>query len=227
MAVDLPASAWAWPDLADAPDGDVVVTGGGDLEPQTLIDAYRHGLFPMPRGVEGRNAQQLDWWSPSPRGVLPLADFHISGSLRRSIARFNVTVDADFDAVVAGCADPSREGRWITDDIADAYGLLHRLGYAHSVEVWQGEALVGGVYGVSLGGLFAGESMFHRTTDASKVALSGLVDLLSDDFAAERLFDVQWLTPHLASLGVIEVSRADYLDRLEVALEIPPPLRFE
>ncbi len=226
MAVDLPQSQWAWPDLTDAPEGDVVVTGGGDLEPQTLIDAYRHGLFPMPRGVEGRKAQQLDWWSPSPRGVLPLSSFHVSSSLRRSIPRFSVTVDADFDGVLAGCADPSRDGRWITSDIADAYGLLHRLGYAHSVEVWQGEALVGGVYGVLVGGLFAGESMFHRVTDASKVALSGLVDLLNDEWGERRLFDVQWLTAHLASLGVVEISRGDYLSRLKVALELPPPARF-
>jgi leucyl/phenylalanyl-tRNA---protein transferase len=226
MAVELPHSQWAWPDLAGAPEGDVVVTGGGDLEPQTLIDAYRHGLFPMPRGVEGREAQQLDWWSPSPRGVLPLASFHASSSLRRSISRFDVTVDQDFDEVVAGCADPSRDGRWITADIADAYGLLHRLGYAHSVEVWQSEALVGGVYGVSVGGLFAGESMFHRVTDASKVALAGLVDLLHDEWAEQRLFDVQWLTTHLSSLGVIEISRSDYLSRLGVALALPAPARF-
>lgn len=226
MAVDLPPCAWAWPDLTDAPEGDVVITGGGDLEPQTLIDAYRHGLFPMPRGVEGSDAQQLDWWSPSPRGVLPLTSFHTSASLRRSISRFDVTVDQDFDGVVAGCADPSREGRWITSDIADAYGLLHRLGYAHSVEVWQGNELVGGVYGLALAGLFAGESMFHRVTDASKVALAGLVDLLADEHANERLFDVQWLTPHLASLGVTEIPRADYLSRLAVALVLPLPTRF-
>jgi leucyl/phenylalanyl-tRNA---protein transferase len=162
----------------------------------------------------------LVWWSPDPRGVLPLEGLRVGRSLRRSCARFEVRVDTAFEDVVAGCADPGRAGRWITPSIRDAYVGLHRLGWAHSVEAWDGDGLAGGLYGVAIGGLFAGESMFHRRTDASKVALVGLVDRLRDGGAT--VLDVQWVTPHLASLGAVEVPRVEYLRRVAEAIERPP-----
>ena len=166
----------------------------------------------------------LAWWSPDPRGILPLDGLHVGRSLRRSCTRFDVRVDTAFEAVVDACADPSRAGRWITPSIRDAYVRLHHLGWAHSVEAWDGEGLAGGLYGVAVGGLFAGESMFHRRTDASKVALVGLVERLRDGGAS--LLDVQWVTPHLASLGVVEVPRREYLRRLADAIERPLPAAF-
>jgi leucyl/phenylalanyl-tRNA--protein transferase len=192
---------------------------GGDLEPGTLLAAYRQGLFPMPAGRDGPMA----WWSPDPRGILPLATFHRGRSLRRAVRRFEVRVDTAFREVVDACADPARPGGWITGDIRAAYNRLHELGWAHSVEAWDGEGLAGGLYGVAVGGLFAGESMFHHRTDASKVALAGLVDLLGADGDGRRLLDVQWATTHLESLGAEEVTRAAYLQRLERALAAPPP----
>ena len=135
-------------------------------------------------------------------------------------------IDTAFAEVVAACADPSRAGRWITPRIAQAYTELHRLGWAHSVECWRAGRLVGGLYGIGIGGLFAGESMFHRETDASKAALVALVEVLEQDGAPGRLFDVQWRTDHLASLGVVEVARDDYLARLETALTLPRPPAF-
>jgi len=169
---------------------------------------------------------ELAWWSPDPRGIIPLDGLHVSRSLRRSLRRFDVTVDTAFDRVIAGCANRG-EGDWIDDDIVAAYMRLHRLGWAHSVEVWALGRLAGGVYGVAIGGLFAGESMFHRERDASKVALAALVELLRAGGAVERrLFDVQWLTPHLASLGAVEIPREAYLARLADALELPLPPAF-
>jgi leucyl/phenylalanyl-tRNA---protein transferase len=186
---------------------------GGDLDPGTLLAAYRSGLFPMPLGRRGR----LGWFSPDPRGVLPVEAFHVSRSLRRSARHYLTTVDADFAAVVAACGDPARPHGWITGEIARAYLRLHELGWAHSVEVWDGAGrLVGGVYGVAIGSFFAGESMFHHATDASKVALWRLAEVLAE--VPSPLFDVQWSTPHLASLGVVEVSRADYLVALGAAV---------
>jgi leucyl/phenylalanyl-tRNA--protein transferase len=132
-------------------------------------------------------------------------------------------VDTAFDDVVSACGDPSRPGGWIDAEIRRAYGELHRLGWAHSVEAWQEGVLVGGLYGVAIGGLFAGESMFHRVTDASKVALVGLVELLTDAYAEQRLVDVQWQTDHLASLGVVSIPRAAYLRALREALAVPLP----
>jgi leucyl/phenylalanyl-tRNA--protein transferase len=155
--------------------------------------------------------------------VLPLNGLRVSRSLRRSMHRFEVRVDTAFDEVVAGCADPGRSGRWITREVAQAYGRLHRLGWAHSVECWREGRLAGGLYGLAVGGLFAGESMFHRETDASKVALVALVDLLARDGESRRLLDVQWRTEHLASLGVIDVPRVEYLRRLRIALRCDPP----
>ena len=202
-----------------AQDGDLVALGG-DLEPETLVAAYERGLFPMRLG--GRRGP-LGWWSPDPRGVLPLDGVRVSRSLRRSLRRFEIRIDADFGGVLAGCAAPGRHGAWIGPDIRRAYARLHRLGLAHSVEAWTPDGrLAGGLYGVSLGGLFAGESMFHRERDASKAALVGLVGLLAED-GLPRLLDVQWTTPHLRSLGAVDVPRSDYLARLASALELPPP----
>ncbi len=183
-------------------------------------------------GLGGRGEPPLGWWTPDPRGVLPLDGLRVSRSLRRSARRLRTTVDTAFDDVVAGCADPSRSGRWITDEVASAYSRLHRLGWAHSVEVWDdgsgsgaggGGVLVGGLYGVGVGGLFAGESMFSTATDASKVALVRLVEVLGADDDGRRLLDVQWRTDHLASLGVVEVAREEYLRRLARALPAPAP----
>jgi len=169
--------------------------------------------------TDGRR-EVLAWWSPEPRAVLPLDGMRVTRSLRRSRQRFVIRFDTAFDEVVAGCAAPERAGRWINDEIASAYGLLHRLGWAHSVETWSHDGrLVGGLYGVAIGGLFAGESMFHRETDASKVALVALVERLRASGAT--LLDVQWQTPHLASLGVVELTRAEYLRRLSDAVSRP------
>jgi leucyl/phenylalanyl-tRNA--protein transferase len=162
----------------------------------------------------------LAWWSPEPRGVLPLDGLRVSRSLRRSQRRYTVRFDTAFDRVIAACADPARHGGWITEEIAMAYRELHRLGWAHSVEAWSDDGrLVGGLYGVCVGGLFAGESMFHTETDASKVALAGLVERLRA--GGGRLLDVQWSTPHLESLGVVEITRDDYLQQLVRAVVLP------
>ena len=172
----------------------------------------------MPVRAGGREV--LAWWSPDPRAVLPLDGLRVSRSLRRSVGRFEVRVDTAFAAVVEACADPTRPGRWITRDVAAAYQRLHELGWAHSVETWSPDGrLVGGLYGVAIGGLFAGESMFHHRTDASKVALVALVERLRAGGAT--LLDVQWQTPHLASLGVVEIRRGEYLQRLVEAVHRP------
>lgn len=215
------------PDLdrlpAELVDEDLVGLGA-DLEPGTLLNAYRSGLFPMHVTFveDGEPSQVLGWWSPEPRGVLPLEALVLSRSLRRSCRRLRTTVDEAFEAVVDGCADRGDEGRWINAEIRSAYLRLHELGWAHSIETWQGNELVGGLYGVSVGGLFAGESMFYRVSDASKVALVRLVDDLASD-GRRRLLDVQWLTGHLTSLGAVEIPRAEYRRRLAAALLQPPP----
>lgn len=211
-------------DLSGAVPGEDLVGVGADLEPGTLLSAYRSGLFPMGLGRAGRGP--MGWWSPDPRGVLPLDGLQLSRSLRRARGRFEVRVDTAFDTVLAGCADPARSGRWITEAIVRAYRRLHELGWAHSIECWRDDRLVGGLYGVAIAGLFAGESMFHRETDASKVALVALVDLLRVDGDPRRLLDVQWRTAHLASLGVIEIPRVEYLARLRDALDCPLPAVF-
>jgi leucyl/phenylalanyl-tRNA--protein transferase len=220
-----PPSRWAFPPV-DGADDDGLVGVGADLEPGTLLSAYRRGLFPMPVG-RGRH---LGWWSPDPRAVIPLAGLRVSRSLRRSLRRFEIRVDTAFDRVVEACADPRRPHGWITPEIRAAYGRLHELGWAHSVEAWATEGgcatLAGGLYGVAVGGLFAGESMFHRRPDASKVALVALVEHLAAGGPEGRLLDVQWQTPHLASLGAVEIPRREYLRRLAVALERPLPALF-
>lgn len=204
--------------------GEDLVAAGGDLAPATLLEAYRCGFFPMGLGGGGRGP--VGWWSPDPRGVLVPGRVHVSRSLRRSLRRFEVRVDTAFDEVVAGCADPARPGAWITGEVARAYGRLHRLGWAHSVEVWCRGELAGGLYGVSVGGLFAAESKFHRVTDASKAAVVALAQLMAADGVEGRLVDVQWRTGHLATLGVEEVDRAAYLRALGVARALPVPPVF-
>ncbi|WP_372730081.1 leucyl/phenylalanyl-tRNA--protein transferase, partial [Nocardioides sp.] len=175
---------------------------------------------PMPSGTPG---DPMYWFSPVRRGVLPIDHLVVSRSLRRSLRDFEIRLDTEFAAVIDGCGSPDRDSGWIDDEIRAAYCELHRLGWAHSVEAWQDGQLVGGLYGVAIGGLFAGESMFHRVRDASKAALVGLVRLLDDEHAADRLIDVQWLTPHLGTLGVVEIPRATYLRRLPRALALPEP----
>jgi len=202
---------------------DDLIASGGDLAPSTLLAAYRRGLFPMPAELD---STEICWWSPVRRGILPLDGLRVSRSLRASYRRYEVRVDTAFGAVVEACADPRREARWINPAVVRGYTRLHELGWAHSVETWYDGELVGGLYGVAIGGLFAGESMFSHATDASKVALVHLVGLLRDEHADQRLLDTQWQTPHLASLGVIEIPRADYLARLEDALRLPLPVAF-
>jgi leucyl/phenylalanyl-tRNA--protein transferase len=190
---------------------------GADLAPGTLLAAYRAGIFPMP--LDG--VREMAWFSPDPRGVLPLDEFTAGRSLRRSMRRFSVTVDRSFAAVVAGCADPRRPGGWITPAMRAAYEELHALGWGHSVEVWDADGtLAGGLYGVEIGGLFAAESKFHVRTDASKVALAALVQRLRDA-GGDRLIDVQWTTPHLQALRARDLPRAQYLRRLAGALHTP------
>jgi len=200
----------------DALAGEGEVVGvGADLEPGTILAAYRGGLFPMPvrRGV-------LGWWSPSERGVLPVDSLRVSRSLRRSCVRYRITVDEAFGSVIDACADRRRPGAWITRDIRRAYRRLHELGWVHSVEAWAPDGqLAGGLYGVAVAGLFAGESMFHRQVDASKVALVALAERLRA--GGTTLLDVQWLTPHLGSLGAVAVPRQEYHDRLAGALAAP------
>jgi leucyl/phenylalanyl-tRNA---protein transferase len=215
VPIEPPPSPWSFA-AEDAGDRDLV-GAGGDMQPGTVLAAYRRGVFPMPV-----DDGAMLWWSPASRAILPLSNLRVSRSLARSLQRFEIRVNSAFDEVLAACADPAREGGWIDGRMVQAYTALHRLGWVHSVEAWRDGALVGGLYGVSIGGLFAGESMFHRRTDASKAALVALVELLRDP-TAQRLLDVQWLTPHLASLGAVAVPRADYLARLRKALGQFPP----
>jgi len=231
MPLEPPTTGWAFPDLAGMPtdeDADDLVGTGADLEPGTLLAAYRQGLFPMPSGsaLRLRRTSGLTWWSPVERGVLPLDGLVVSRSLRKSVRETEVRVNTAFTEVLAACADPAREGAWIDGRMRTAYTRLHEMGWAHSVESWRDGELVGGLYGVAIGGLFAGESMFHRARDASKVALVALVELLRDEHADKRVLDVQWRTDHLASLGVVTVPRPAYLEMLRVARDLPLPAAF-
>jgi leucyl/phenylalanyl-tRNA--protein transferase len=221
--VEPPASRYGFAHVDTAPEGEDLLAVGADLEPGTLLAAYRAGLFPMPVSRRG----PVGWWSPDPRGVLPLSGLRVTRSLRAATRRYTIRVDTAYDEVVAGCADRRRPGGWIRPDVVAAYRRLHDLGWVHSVEAWSRGAdgrdrLVGGLYGVAVGGLFAGESMFHRDRDASKVALVALVERLLDS-GGDRLLDVQWATPHLVSLGAVEVTRPAYLAHLAEALPLPPP----
>jgi leucyl/phenylalanyl-tRNA--protein transferase len=214
---------WVFPPPLDWDPDDDLVALGADLEPGTLLAGYRAGLFPMPTAFPG---EPMGWFSPVDRGVLPLRGVKVSRSLRRALRDFEIRVDTAFDEVVAECGREDRPDGWITPEFRAAYGRLHRLGWAHSVEAWCDDRLAGGLYGVCIGGLFAGESMFHRERDASKVALVGLVELMTDEHADRRVLDVQWQTPHLATLGVVEQPREDYLDALRIALALPAPAPF-
>ena len=204
---------WRFPPPSEWLDGDLVNVGG-DLQPSTLIDAYRRGIFPMEvTGLPG----VLGWWSPDPRGILPLDGLRVTRSMRQSARRYDVRVDTCFARVIRGCADPSREDGWINDQFIAAYTRLHELGWAHSVEVFDRDGrLAGGLYGVRIDGLFAGESMFHVKRDASKVALMALADLMKA--SGMPLLDVQWCTDHLASLGAVAIPRREYLARLADAV---------
>ncbi len=214
--IEPPGTPWAFPPVDGADDAGLVAVGA-DLEPGTLLAAYRRGLFPMPVG-----RRRLGWWSPEPRGILPLDGLKVSRSMRRSRARYDVRTDTSFREVMEHCGDPRRPHGWINRSFVDAYERLHQLGWAHSVEVYDEHgSLAGGLYGVRIAGLFAGESMFHLQRDASKVALIELVDLLVARNTI--LLDVQWTTPHLVSLGAVDISRADYLERLAAALSATPP----
>ncbi len=186
------------------------------ITPELLLRAYAAGVFPM---SEGRDDPELFWVDPRERGILPLEGFHISRSLARRIrqAPFDIRINTDFAGVVEGCAD--RDETWINAEIFELYQQLHATGHAHSLELWEGDALVGGVYGVALGAAFFGESMFSRRRDASKIALAYLVSRLR--FGGFELFDTQFVTDHLQSLGAVEISRAAYRSRLAEALQKP------
>jgi leucyl/phenylalanyl-tRNA--protein transferase len=200
-----------FPDPREA-DADGFVAHGGDLEPATLIAAYRQGIFPWPF-----DTHELLWWSPDPRAVIPVDALRMSRRLARTLRRasFAVTINADFDEVVAGCG--AREETWITPGLRRAYGRLHGLGWAHSVEVWMDGALAGGVYGLAIGGLFAAESMFHRVTDASKIAMVALVQHARR--AGVTLIDAQIPSAHITSMGGVTIPRGDYLSRLRSVVD--------
>ncbi len=184
------------------------------LPPQLLIAAYLQGVFPM--GVDGR----IEWFSPDPRTILPLDGFRVPRTLRQLVRqdRFEIRIDAAFRQVMQACAERP-EGTWITPQIVRAYCELHRLGLAHSVEAWKDDTLAGGLYGVCIGGAFFGESMFHRVRDASKVALVALVERMNQ--RGYSLLDVQFTTAHLQRFGAVEISRAEYLERLADAVSRP------
>ena len=210
--IEPPPNRWRLP-RPELADGSGLCGIGADLAPGTVLAAYRSGIFPMPV-----RRKTLGWWSPDPRGVIPLDGLVVSRSLRRSCRRYEVRFDTRFREVMEHCGDPSRPHGWITPQFVDAYHDLHRLGWAHSVEIYLDDRLVGGLYGVRIAGLFAGESMFSQATDASKVALVWLVDWLAGSGAT--LLDVQWTTPHLASLGAVDVPRPVYLEMLAEAIVV-------
>ena len=192
-------------------NADGLVAIGSDLGIDRLLAAYRRGIFPW-------TANPITWWSPDPRGILELDQFHVSRSLEKIIRQgtFTITKDQAFTEVIKGCAAPERRGVWITDEFIEAYTQLHRHGHAHSIECWQKGELAGGIHGVAVGGLFAGESMFHRADNASKVALFHLVQHLREH--GFILFDLQMVTPATRPFGAVEISRKEYLRRLAVAV---------
>ncbi len=197
-------------------DADGLLAVGGDLKPGTLLLAYRNGIFPW-------TTHPITWWSPDPRAIIELDGLHISGSLARLLrkGKYRVSFDRGFRGVMEGCAAarPGRESTWITPQFITAYCRLHELGFAHSVECWNGDRLAGGLYGVSIGGFFAGESMFSAEPNGSKLAMAALFERLS--LRGFRLFDCQLMTPHLAAMGAVEIPRAEYLRRLALAVEAP------
>jgi leucyl/phenylalanyl-tRNA---protein transferase len=206
---------WIPPALADA---DGLVGVGGDLSVSTLLLAYADGVFPW-----FNDGDPLLWWSPDPRGVIELDSLHVSRRLVRTIrtGKFRVTLNRCFETVMRACGEDREEGTWVTDRMVAAYTALHRAGHAHSVETWVGDTLAGGTYGVAVGGLFAAESMFHRVTDGSKVALVALVEHLKSQ--GYELLDVQMTTAHTMTMGAVPIPRAEYLRRLKRAVRKPVP----
>ena len=199
-----------WPKLTDF---------GSNWEPETLLAAYRVGLFPMPYEIDG-NESAIGWWSPKSRAIFYPDQIHISTSLKSAMKKFRVTVDKDFEAVIRACGNPQRESGWINEQVISAFVGLYKLGLAHSIEVWdESDQLAGGLYGLELGGVFAGESMFHIAKNASKVALAHLGQLLDD--GSGRIIDTQWMTSHLESMGAKPIDRRDYCQKLPHLLEIP------
>lgn len=206
-----------FPDLRRAPASGLVAVGV-DFRPGTLLRAYRSGIFPWPQSED-----EVGWFSPHPRTVFPLErPLHWSRSLRRTLRShpFRLTVNAAFEEVMNACGTERAGGTWIIPELVAGYVKLHELGWAHSLEVWEGDALVGGIYGVAVGAAFAGESMFHRRTDASKIAFATLAERLKE--SGYQLFDAQVRNPHLTSLGCIEIKRPDYLERLARAVATTP-----
>lgn len=212
-AIDDDDRPWVLPEFS-TPEG--IVGVGGDLRPGSLLEAYAHGIFPW-----FNPGDPIIWWSPDPRAIFDLRDFHVPRRLAATIKqnKFRVTTDMRFRAVMEGCAADREEGTWVTAEMIDAYTELHERGRAHSLEVWLGDDLVGGIYGVALGGFFAGESMFHRVRDASKVALVSLLTRLRD--RGFELFDTQILNDHTEQFGAFEIPRAEYLRRLANAVRKP------
>jgi leucyl/phenylalanyl-tRNA--protein transferase len=200
----------------NAADEDGFLAVGGDLKPGTLLLAYANGIFPW-------TTHPITWWSPDPRAIIPIGGLHVSRSMRKVIrtALFSLTFDRAFRPVMEGCAAsrPGRKETWISPGFIKAYTRLHDLGFAHSVEVWHGELLAGGLYGVSIGGFFAGESMFSEEENASKLALVAMEEKLR--LSGFSLFDVQFMTPHLRSMGAVEMPRTEYLGRLRQAVALP------
>ena len=195
---------------------------GSTWDPEILLTAYRTGLFPMPYEIDGQESA-IGWWSPEPRAVFYPDEIHISKSMKSAMKKFQVTVDENFEAVIRACGNPERESGWINENVVSAFTALHRIGVAHSIEVWDLDGkLAGGLYGLELGGLFAGESMFHSTTNASKVALIHLAGLLNDGLG--RVIDTQWMTDHLKSMGAKPINRKEYCQNLPKLLEIAPIL---
>ncbi len=211
------ACVWQFPDPAEAEESENLLAAGGDLEVATLLHAYERGLYPMPLQPGGL----IGWWSPNPRAILEVGSVVMHRSLRKSMRRHEIRVDTCFDAVMEACADPARPHGWIDIPMREAYSELHQAGHAHSVEAWRHGELQGGLYGVCMGGLFAGESMFHRGRDASKVALAALAEGLNDGHP--RLIDAQQQSDHLRSMGVTTIARGDYLQRLRQVLHSPKP----
>jgi len=213
----LPPCRYRFPDPLQCDEVGLVATGG-DFEPETIIEAYRHAIFPWPHP----DGERL-WFSPDPRAIIPVGGLHVSRRLARTLqsARFRVTMNAAFDRVIRACAD-REEGTWITPAIVESYGRLHELGWAHSFEVWTGDgALGGGLYGVQVGALFGAESMFHIVTDASKVAMVAMMEQAEQ--TGIQLIDVQVANPHTTSMGAVEIPRAEYVSRLREAIAQPVP----
>ena len=200
--------------LADFANEDGLIAIGGDLRPERLLQAYRNGVFPWYDENE-----PICWWSPNPRAIFELNGLHVSRRLRRvrRSRRFTVTVNRDFAGVIRGCAEGRAEGTWITPEMIVAYETLHRLGYAHSVEAWEGNSLVGGLYGVDAGGAFSGESMFCYRSNASKLALLYLIEHLQK--RGLDWIDIQMLTPHMEALGAKSIDRSEFLQKLSLALK--------